>query len=127
MRASAALLVVAMLACTEPAPPPTVAGQAHPEKNDWLRAAQRSLRHEHCSKGAPFRSCSDTTREQCDETITAALRPCVQTLRARLPPRISVADDDERLRMELAGCVWHHAAFTLGPSRLDLRCLLTPN
>lgn len=126
MRRAAVIVVVALLACAEREPPATVAGQERPTKHDWLRAAQRSLRHEHCSTGAPFRSCSDLGREACDAAITDALRPCVQSLRERLPARISVAADDERLRVELMGCVWHHAAFALGPQRVDLRCLMTP-
>lgn len=127
MRTATVLVAGVLFGCTEPAPPPTVAGQERPAKNDWLRAAQRTLVHEHCSAGVPFRDCTDTTREQCEATITTALRPCVAIMRERLPARIAAGEEDERLRIELAGCVWHHAAFELGPSRLDLRCLLTPH
>jgi hypothetical protein len=118
--------LVAVLGCSEPEPPATVAGEGHPTKSDWLRVAQRSLQRDHCSADTPFRSCSATTREECETTIAAALRPCVQTMRERLPARITAGEEDERLRLELTGCVWHHAAFALGPTRIDLHCLLTP-
>jgi hypothetical protein len=121
----AAALVGAVLGCSDAASPATVAGQTAPTSADWLRAPPRRVVHDHCSAGAPFRTCSDTTREQCDSAIRAALRPCTQTMRERLPDRVD-ARDDEQLRLELTGCVWHHAAFVLGPSRIHLRCLLTP-
>jgi len=126
-RARAALvLVTTVLGCTEPEAVPTVAGQERPTKTDWLRVAQRSLEHDNCSTGGPLRRCSDTTREECDEVLAAALRPCVASMRERLPARISAGEQDERLRIELTGCAWHHAAFALGPARVDMVCLMTP-
>ena len=123
---AAVVLATAILGCAEPEPVPTVAGQERPTKSDWLRVAQRSLKHDNCSAGGPFRRCSDTTREECEATLTAALRPCVASMRERLPARISAGEEDERLRVELTGCVWHHAAFALGPARVDMVCLMTP-
>jgi hypothetical protein len=126
MKKAVLALVASLFGCAEPEPPPTVAGQERPTKNDWMRAAQRSITRGHCSAGAPFRSCADVTREQCEQTMTAALRPCIQTMSEQWPARISAGEEDERLRLELTGCVWHHAAFALGPTRIDLHCLMTP-
>ena len=124
---SVVAIALALTGCAEPVAPVTVAGEASPTKNDWLRATQRKIVHDHCSADVPFRQCSDTTREQCEDTIGAALRPCVKSMRERLPDRIDAGELDARLRIELTGCAWHHAAFALGPARIDMRCLLTPS
>lgn len=123
----AVALALALAGCAEPVGPVTVAGETTPTKTDWLRATQRKIVHNHCSAGVPFRACSDTTREECETTIGAALRPCVKSMRERLPDRIDADELDARLRIELMGCTWHHAAIALGPARIDLRCLLTPS
>ncbi len=120
-------LALALSGCAEPAPPATIDGEASPTKTDWLRAAQRKIVHDHCSAGVAFRQCTDTSREECESTIGAALRPCVKSMRERLPDRIDGGELDTRLRIELTGCAWHHAAFALGPARIDMRCLLTPS
>jgi hypothetical protein len=123
----AVVLALALSGCAEEVAPATVAGEASPTKNDWLRATQRKIVLDHCGAGVPFRQCTDTTREECESTIGAALRPCVKSMRERLPERIDAGELDTRLRIELTGCAWHHAAFALGPARIDMRCLLTPS
>lgn len=119
-------LALAAATCGGEASPPTIAGQRELAKREWERVALRELRKESCSEGGVFRRCSDTNRDECENTIAAALRECIETNDARFPATITAGDEDEHLREQLMGCMWHHAAFALGPARVDMACLLTP-
>lgn len=119
-------LAAGPIACGGDASPPTIAGQRELAKREWQRVALRDLRKQSCTEGGVFRRCSDTNRDECERTIAAAVRTCIDTNDAGYPDRITAGEEDERLREQLMGCMWHHAAFALGPTRVDMACLLTP-
>lgn len=121
-----AVLLVAM-ACTPPAPPPTFWGAPDLPREPWLVVAGRALRKESCQAGSHLRQCTmDTSRDDCDHVVSLGLRRCSESWGQTIESRISAGDHDRRRRDDLRGCVWHHVGMELGPTRLDMLCLLTP-
>jgi hypothetical protein len=124
MRRALAIALLACTACAEDAPPRTIAGQQELTQREWIRFAQRKMRSDNCSRGGLFRRCSDTTRDECEQTLDRAWKRCIADRHDELPARIGAGDQDWRLRQEMTGCTWHHAAFDLGPARIDMLCLM---
>jgi hypothetical protein len=125
MRGLLAIALLGCSACPEDAPPRTIAGQQELSQREWIRFAQRKLRSDNCSsKSALFRRCSDTSRDECEQTLDRAWRRCIADREGELPQRVRAGDQDWQLRQEMTGCTWHHAVFDLGPARVDMLCLM---
>lgn len=119
-------LVVAT-ACAKQPPPPTFGGLPDLAREQWLVVAARALRKESCESGSHFRRCTmGVSRDACDHVVSLGARRCSESWGPTIEARISAGDHDRRRRDELRGCVWHHADMELGPTRLDMLCVLTP-
>lgn len=106
-------------------PAPSIGGAPELDRGEWLSYSRRSLRRETCTRDSRFRRCSEVDRDGCEAQMTAALRICEAAYRTKLPARIAAGEDDRHARDQLTGCMWHHAAIALGPTQIDIACLLT--
>lgn len=124
MRRIVAIGLLWATACADERPPRTIAGQQELSQREWIRFAQRKMRSDNCSQGALFRRCSDTSRDECEQTLDLAWRRCIADRKGELPAKVSAGAQDWQLRQEMTGCTWHHAIFALGPARVDVLCLM---
>ncbi len=111
-----------LLSCAAPPQPPPP-GRSAPE---WIAWARRGLVRDACVVGGRFRRCTEVDRDACETVLARSFRRCERSLGARLPPRVDGGATAEQLRDTWMGCVWHHAGFELGPARVDVACLFTP-
>ncbi|MFO0632440.1 MAG: hypothetical protein U0168_06285 [Nannocystaceae bacterium] len=99
---------------------------AGPQRTGWIAWARRGLVRDACVVGGRFRRCTEVDRDACETVLARSFRRCERSLGARLPPRVDGGATAEQLRDTWMGCVWHHAGFELGPARVDVACLFTP-
>ena len=107
------------------APAASIAGQPELSRDEWLAHTRRSLRRESCAPKARFRRCSDVERDECEHRMGVALKTCAGSIGPGLPARIAAGHEDAHARDQLTGCMWHHAAIELGPTHVDMLCLLS--